>query len=159
MLALLNKMPRALRKKLFVIWALTTRSMTLGVRGIVFNKNAEVLLVRHTYVEGWHLPGGGVERGETMRDAMQKELREEANVQVLGEPRLFAIYRNILTSRFDHVAVFVIEDWSGEGAREANFEIAETGFFPLSDLPAETTDPTVARLLEYSNAQPVRDHW
>ena len=43
-----------------------TRPMTLGVRGIVIDPQACVFLVRHTYVPGWHLPGGGVDAGEML---------------------------------------------------------------------------------------------
>ncbi len=55
---------------LFRLYARTTRSMTLGVRGAVMNDAGEVLLVEHTYMHGWHLPGGGV---ETRRDGRGRD--------------------------------------------------------------------------------------
>ena len=70
-----------IRHRLFHLWFLISRPMTLGVRVIVCTKENEVLLVRHTYVSGWHLPGGGVERGETTCDAAIKELIQETNVK------------------------------------------------------------------------------
>ena len=42
-----------------------TRGMTLGVRAACFDDEGRVFLVRHSYVKGWHMPGGGLERGET----------------------------------------------------------------------------------------------
>ena len=159
MLTLLNLLPRWLRSRLFVVYSLTRRAMTLGVRCIIQNDEGYVLLVRHTYVSGWHLPGGGVERGETVQDAAIKELYEEANLTLNEPPQLIHFYRNPRSSKFDHVALFDCKSWSGDLRTEPDFEIAEICFFPLDALPEGTTEPTRTRLKEVFENQPMSDVW
>lgn len=50
---------------------------TPGVKAMAITPTGEVVLVRHSYMAGWHFPGGGVKRGETPEQAMLRELREE----------------------------------------------------------------------------------
>ncbi len=54
-------------------------------------KKNSVFLVKHTYVPGWQLPGGGVERGETFIETLEKELREECNIVLKGSPAFRAL--------------------------------------------------------------------
>src|SRR5215211_9381836 len=70
-----------LRRILHLYWRFS-RGLTLGVRAIVLDSANRVFLIRHSYVAGWHLPGGGVEPGETARDALIRELKEEGNIEV-----------------------------------------------------------------------------
>lgn len=49
----------------------------VGVRAIVLNEAQEILLVRHTYIPGWYIPGGGVDRGEYPVTAVTREFWEE----------------------------------------------------------------------------------
>ena len=62
-------------RPLFFAFSRVTRGMTLGVRAVVTDDRGRVLLVRHTYLAGWWLPGGGVDRGETTQAAVVRELR------------------------------------------------------------------------------------
>ena len=48
------------------------RGMTLGVRAACFDAEGRIFLVRHSYVAGWHMPGGGIERSETADEALAK---------------------------------------------------------------------------------------
>src|SRR4051794_1810689 len=82
-----------MRPPLHFYWRFA-RGMTLGVRGVVIDGARRILLVQHSYVRGWHLPGGGVEPGETMREALARELTEEANIHLTGTPSLHGIFFN-----------------------------------------------------------------
>lgn len=158
-LILLNLLPKWFRKRLFIILGLATRAMTLGVRMIVRDEKGRVLLVRHTYTAGWHFPGGGVERGETLLDAVKKELQEECDIQIAARPEHFHTYHNAKTSRYDHVALYICHQWEGTGLKEPDHEIAEVGFFPIDDLPPGTTKDTAVRLAEVFDGREIRDNW
>lgn len=53
-----------------------------GAHTIVYRPSGELLLVRHEGVDMWVLPGGEVQGEETFREAAERELREEAGVEV-----------------------------------------------------------------------------
>lgn len=147
--ALPSRLWRRLRMRLFHLYFLLSRPMTLGVRALVFDREAgSVLLVRHTYVDGWHLPGGGVEPGETMLTALARELAEEGNIEMIGPAELRSIHFNRRTSRRDHVALYLVEHFRQTAEPVPNAEIAEAWFFPLGDLPAATSPSSAQRIAE-----------
>jgi ADP-ribose pyrophosphatase YjhB (NUDIX family) len=148
-----------LRMRLFHLSFLATRPMTLGVRAAVFDAEGRVFLVRHTYVAGWHFPGGGVEVGETAVDALARELTEEGNIVLQEEPRLHGFYFNAAVSRRDHIAFYILQRFVQSGPREANHEIAETGFFTRDALPEGTSRPTRSRLQEIFEGAPANSRW
>ena len=148
------------RVKFFHIYFVLKRPMTLGVRALVLNEaEGTVFLVRHTYVPGWHLPGGGVERGETLMQGLVKELREEGNIELTGAPQLFGVYHNSRVSLRDHVAMYVVRRFSQTSFRLPDREIAECGFFPLNALPEATTQSTRRRIAEVLEGKAAEEIW
>ena len=134
------------------------RGLTLGVRGVVMDAEGRVLLVEHTYVSGWHLPGGGVERGETTVDALARELEEEAGVKPSGTPRLVSVHSNHRRYRGDHVLVYLIQAWTPCRAT-SHGEIHQIGWFAPDRLPEATTRGTRARLAEIFGGQASDPDW
>jgi 8-oxo-dGTP pyrophosphatase MutT (NUDIX family) len=125
-----------------------SKRLTLGVRGMVMDRRNRIFLVRHTYVPGWYMPGGGVEPGETLEEALARELWEEGNIVMSGEPSLHGMFLNKALSNRDHVAVFIVREFEQTAKKTADLEILEADFFDLDHLPEATTAPTRRRLAE-----------
>jgi 8-oxo-dGTP pyrophosphatase MutT (NUDIX family) len=137
----------ALRRLFHLYWRLA-RGMTLGVRGVVLDRDSRVFLVRHSYIAGWHLPGGGVEVGESFRDALRRELIEEGRIALAGEAELHGVFFNNHVSPRDHVAVFIVRQFTQDRLPEPNHEIVACGFFEAAALPEGTTKGTRLRIAE-----------
>ncbi|WP_214472219.1 NUDIX domain-containing protein [Mesorhizobium sp. dw_380] len=149
-----------LRGRLFHLYFVLRRPMTLGVRGLIHDTATNsVFLIRHTYVPGWQLPGGGVEVGETMVEALARELAEEGNIALTAPPVLKSMHFNRRSSRRDHVGFYLIERFSQTAPKQPDHEIAEAGFFPLDRLPEGTTPATLRRIAEVFQGEPPSHHW
>lgn len=158
----IERVPRGLRRlagRLLHHYFRLRRGMTLGVRAAVLDGAGEILLVRHTYTPGWHLPGGGVEPGETLAEALAKELREEANIVLTDEAAWHGVFLNRHASPRDHVAVYVVRRFAQSGPKLRDREIAEARFFPLAALPEGTTPGTRRRLREITEGAPPTPEW
>ena len=155
----LRKMSEPALRRIFHLYWRFARGMTLGVRAVVLDRDNRVFLVKHSYVSGWHLPGGGVEVGETFGDALRRELVEEGRIEVLGEPALHGLFLNSHVSRRDHVAVYLIRNFSQDRLPEANREIIACGYFEANALPAETTKGTRLRIAEVLESREPISTW
>jgi len=131
----------------------------LGARGLVIDGHGRVFLVKHSYVDGWHMPGGGVETGETMLTALARELAEEGNIKLTGQPQLFAVYFNARVSRRDHVGLYIVRNFLQDAPPRPNREIIAHGFFAIDALPEDTTRATRARIDEVLRGVPVSELW
>lgn len=138
-------------------FALLTRPMTLGVRLVALDEVGRVFLVRHAYREGWYLPGGAVDPGETAGEAARREAEEEGRLVCEVPPVLVGVFYNRLEGR-DHVLLYRCDRVRQSGPRPPDREIAETGFFALDALPAGATPATRRRLAElFQGAKPAQD--
>ncbi|HVV60713.1 MAG TPA: NUDIX domain-containing protein [Pseudolabrys sp.] len=148
----------AIRRLLHTYWRFS-RAATLGVRAMIVDDASRIFLVKHSYVDGWHLPGGGVETGETLLEALRREVREEGNIEIVGTPALHAVYFNRRVSRRDHVALFIVRDFRQEAPPQPGREIIAHGFFARGALPDGTTSGTRARIAEVFGGATVSENW
>ncbi len=141
---------------LFRLWMRVSRPMTLGVRALVFDETGRVGLVRHTYKRGWHLPGGGVERGETAERSLMRECREELGANP-AETALVGVFRNPTFSG-DHILLYRVTAWTPCDT-DSEGEIAEIGWFDPHDPPDTATPATRRRLDEWRDGRAPPEDW
>ncbi len=147
-----------IRRVLHSYWRFS-RALTVGVRGLIFDGEDRVFLVKHSYVAGWHLPGGGVETGETLLTALERELREEGNIALTDPPTLHAFYFNRRASRRDHVALFIVRSFRQIAPPQPNSEIIAHGFFATGELPGDTSRATRERIAEVLTGRAPSEIW
>ncbi len=141
------------------LWRRFRAGMTLGVR-VILECDQGIVLVRHTYLPGWHFPGGGVDAGETVFEAAVREVREETGIEVGTLPRLVGFFHNARPRSRDHVALFHCGDftvpdvWPGR-----SLEIAECRLFLPDALPLDLSSGTRRRLAEFHDGEPVAARW
>ena len=135
------------------------RGMTLGVRCVAIDSDNQICLIRHTYAKGWVMPGGGVDPGESIYEAAARELLEETGIAVDQPAELFGFYANKMANDRDHVALMVCREWRQSHEKKPDLEIAEVGFFPVDELPDETTPATRSRLDELLHGAEKSEIW
>ena len=148
----------ALRPVMHFYWRFA-RGATLGTRAMVIDGAGRVFLIKHSYMPGWHLPGGGVETGETLAAAMARELFEEGNIKLAGAPKLHGMFFNDRVSRRDHVAMYIVREFTQDSPPVPDREIIAHGFFALDALPADTSRATRARIAEVFDGVAVSEVW
>jgi ADP-ribose pyrophosphatase YjhB (NUDIX family) len=136
------------------------RPRTFGVRAVLLDPAGRIALVRHHYVAGWYLPGGGVDKRESAEDAVRRELREEVGLADVAITGVLGVYHNRAEAKDDHVIVFVarVDDAAGLVAADPR-EIAEAAWFAPDALPDGTSPATRRRIAEHREGRQGHGIW
>jgi 8-oxo-dGTP pyrophosphatase MutT (NUDIX family) len=145
-------------RPLFFAFSRLTRGKTLGVRALVTDEVGRILLVEHTYVKGWWLPGGGVDAGETTSDAMVRELAEEAGIRPKTVPTLVSVHANEAYFPGDHVLLYVVRDFD-RVPMTAHGEIKAARFFAFEALPDGINKGSKRRIDEVMTGHAPDPYW
>lgn len=131
------------------LW-LILKPLSFGVR-ILMVRDRKILLVMHVYQDHWFLPGGLIERGESVEAAVRRETAEEVGA-TLHDLSLFGVYTNFEYGKSDHVIVFISRDFSLNGHSDG--EIERMAFFDLDDLPESISPGSKRQIERYINGEP-----
>jgi len=129
----------------------------IGVGALVFRKDGKVLMTKRgprsrNEAGAWEFPGGEVETGEELSDAVCREIREETGIEIsLGE----------VLGTFDHEPAESTERWitityiadiiSGTAKVMEPGKCTEIGWFYWHDLPAPLTTISEENVKAYDN--------
>jgi 8-oxo-dGTP pyrophosphatase MutT (NUDIX family) len=139
-----------LKKYFYIIsralWLLL-KPLSFGVR-ILMVRNRKILLVMHVYQDHWFLPGGLIERGESVEAAVRREVAEEVGA-TLFDLSLYGVFTNFEYGKSDHVIVFISRDFSLNG--HSDDEIERLAFFDMDNLPDGVSPGSKRQIERYIN--------
>lgn len=123
-------------------------SIVPAVSVVVPDDHGRILLIRRTDNKYWSIPGGGMEPGESVREAAKREVKEESgiNCEITG---LIGVYSNP-----QHVAAYddgeVRQEFSIcligqliDGSLQTSDESSEVKFVPMGDIPKYEIHPSI----------------
>ena len=114
------------------------RRPVVGIAAAARTPDGRFVLVRRSDTGGWALPGGTLEWGETLRGALERELREETGAEVHALGRLVGVYSGFARDPRFHAVTVVVEASVGlPSVAENPAEIVEVRAFTEAELPRE----------------------
>jgi ADP-ribose pyrophosphatase YjhB (NUDIX family) len=121
---------------------------------LILIRDTNVLLGKRCntgYADGfWHVPGGHMEKGENILDALIREMEEEIGIQIdpTGIDLAHAVHDNG-TNEGRMQMFFTIQDWDGEIENKEPEKCEGLDWFPIDNLP-EKTVPYAKQAIELS---------
>jgi ADP-ribose pyrophosphatase YjhB (NUDIX family) len=115
----------------------------------------QILLVQNSYVPYRSLPGGYVARGETGRDAVIRELREETGiVAVPSDLRPVIDERHQWEGKREHIEIFDLDVKERPRIAIDNREVIDAGFFSPEEALRLQLFPPIRRVIERHLGRP-----
>ncbi|MEO0594867.1 MAG: NUDIX hydrolase [Chloroflexota bacterium] len=127
----------------------------IDVRGVVFNENDEILLVKEASAGAWTLPGGWADVWDTPSQAVEREIQEESGYTAKVN-KVLAVYdrdtQGHPTYEFAIWKLYFLCDLTG-GEAKTSVETTGVGFFAMDDLPLIDTGRTLEKNLRHFYTQ------
>jgi ADP-ribose pyrophosphatase YjhB (NUDIX family) len=116
----------------------------------VIERGGEYLLARRRDIGLWNLPGGGLERGETVEQGLAREVMEEvgATIRVV---RLVGVYSK--PQKNEIVLTFLCKLASDDEPTTSD-EVSEIGWFKPDRIPDDTLPKHRQRVTDAALGQP-----
>lgn len=128
-----------------------------GASAVAEDAQGGVLLVRHSYIGGWQLPGGGVNAGEAPEHAVVRELEEEVGLAESTPPEFVGLYSRRILWVSNVIALYRLRNVRIQF--RPGVEIREAAFFNPRALPDGTSGAVRRRLAELYDKAPRTHHW
>ncbi len=130
--------------------------MATSVTGIILDDEKGVLFEKRADNGMWCIPGGSIEFGESLEEALKREVKEETSLSIFN-PELFNIESNVhvIYPNGDEVyytdVVFVVKDFVGELTPDN--ESTDLRWFPITNLPENIVPMQKIYLEKYAEEQ------
>jgi similarities with mutator mutT protein homolog and NTP pyrophosphohydrolase len=119
----------------------------VAVKGLVRNQSGKLLFVQERS-DSWDLPGGGLERGENIVEALTREFREELGVDITidsDRPRIIPTWN----TKFDDPVLIIIYEVTLLTTPCLTDEVSNFNYFDIHEIKQEKLDSTlIGKLLE-----------
>lgn len=124
-----------------------------GAAAIIVNNEGKILLQKRTDKDTWGLPGGCQELGESFKDTIIREIKEETNLNVeekdlelidivSGQSRRNSYPNGDVV--INNTAFYLVKKYTGE--LKWDEESKELKFFNLDDIPEKQNDPDLIEI-------------
>lgn len=134
-----------------------SQGIKVSVAGLVFDPSNKVFAAKRGSQSRnergfWEFPGGQVEWGEPLMEALKREFMEEFGIGIRPE-KIFGVYESISDENNEHwvTIVFTATYISGEPKILEPEKCADIGWFGINDLPKPLTELTQKEVTDYTN--------